>query len=392
MASQTPSYLFESRPEAVAAGRKKFREPNKKFTVHDPRIVRGNTYAPGNLFVDRANASVTQAQEKAEQARQRQAAKKRAIADARARELAAEPQLPPGRVSIPLQTDAYLDELEDQSFSADASVQTDVGVTQRKAPKFKKKVMGVSIGTSILPGELFDFDMSIDPILEVLVGKCVDQGSAEVLREQELKLLNATEREYSSRTRAAELEAKRLMDETEKRYKQKEQVLAQHRARHQAQKTMALKVISQNISKSFLAGLQNTVLGQLEEAAVMPDPARNQVDTIFLPWLFTEVNKRLAQIKSSHFILDDVLTRTVQAAFDEVTAHHEAERRALVEMEEQRLNREAERVRLIALREEMELKKREAELKALESSRTAATEDTESRDDSNLPDDADSDS
>lgn len=202
MDTANQSYLFESRPEAVAAGRKKYRDvpaPPRRKPITDPRVVRGNTYAPGNLFVERANASVTEAAQRAEAAQRKQSEKRQREAAAREAALNADPVMLPGRMSIPIQTDAYLDELENQLFRAEQSIQTDPDLTRKIAPKFQKKKLGISIGTSILPGELFDFDMSIEPILEVLVGKCCDQGSIEVHQEQEIKLLKSTEAEYRTR-------------------------------------------------------------------------------------------------------------------------------------------------------------------------------------------------
>ena len=193
MDAGSQSYLFESRPEAVSGGRKKYRDgpavPRRK-PLQDPRIVRGNTYAPGNIFVDRANANVVQAQQRAEALRRKQLAEQQRENQLRQMQENAEPALPAGRVSIPVQTDAYLDDLVDQIFTASKDIQTDPDTTRKVAPKFKKKKMGISTGTSILPGELFDFDMSIEPILQVLVAKCCDQGSTEVHQEQEVKLLD----------------------------------------------------------------------------------------------------------------------------------------------------------------------------------------------------------
>jgi hypothetical protein len=43
---------------------------------------------------------------------------------------------------------------------------------------------GDSKGTQILDNELFDFNLEVEPILEVLVGKAIDQSLVEVLEEQ----------------------------------------------------------------------------------------------------------------------------------------------------------------------------------------------------------------
>lgn len=48
---------------------------------------------------------------------------------------------------------------------------------------------GIDAATQIYEGELFDFDREVEGILEVLVGKVVEQGWMEVLEEEELSAL-----------------------------------------------------------------------------------------------------------------------------------------------------------------------------------------------------------
>jgi hypothetical protein len=49
------------------------------------------------------------------------------------------------------------------------------------APVFVPKKMGISQETSIAPGDLFDFELAVGPVLETLVGKQLDMGLMEVL-------------------------------------------------------------------------------------------------------------------------------------------------------------------------------------------------------------------
>ena len=46
--------------------------------------------------------------------------------------------------------------------------------------------IGVDVETQIESGDLFDFDFEVEPILEVLVGKTLEQGLMEVMEEEEL--------------------------------------------------------------------------------------------------------------------------------------------------------------------------------------------------------------
>ena len=50
---------------------------------------------------------------------------------------------------------------------------------------------GLERDTQIEEGDLFDFDFEVEPMLEVLVGKTLEQGLMEVMEEEELATLRA---------------------------------------------------------------------------------------------------------------------------------------------------------------------------------------------------------
>lgn len=43
--------------------------------------------------------------------------------------------------------------------------------------------------TQIQPGDLFDFDLEVEPILEVLVGKTLHVAMLELMQEEELEVV-----------------------------------------------------------------------------------------------------------------------------------------------------------------------------------------------------------
>lgn len=61
-------------------------------------------------------------------------------------------------------------------------------------PVFERLSPGVEVGTQILPGELFHFDTEVTPILDVLVGKTIEQSLTEVFEEDELAALRQHQR------------------------------------------------------------------------------------------------------------------------------------------------------------------------------------------------------
>ena len=79
---------------------------------------------------------------------------------------------------------------------ADVTCQTDLFLDRPPTPKYIPAKTGVDTSTQIMPHELFDFDMEVKPILEVLVGKCVEQSLEEVFEEEELENLREQQRKF----------------------------------------------------------------------------------------------------------------------------------------------------------------------------------------------------
>lgn len=64
--------------------------------------------------------------------------------------------------------------------------------------------------TQIEDDELFDFDTEVEPILQVLVGKSVEQGRMEVIEEDEIEELRLHQIAYEQERDAELLEVQRL--------------------------------------------------------------------------------------------------------------------------------------------------------------------------------------
>lgn len=91
-----------------------------------------------------------------------------------------------GRAHTEIQTDPYLEELTDRPPEADAETQTEAFIDRPPSPLFIPSKHGIDASTQVEEGELFDFDLEVEPILEVLVGKTLQQSMMEVLEEEEL--------------------------------------------------------------------------------------------------------------------------------------------------------------------------------------------------------------
>ncbi|KAH9644779.1 hypothetical protein HF086_016273 [Spodoptera exigua] len=101
-------------------------------------------------------------------------------------------------------------QLFDKGVEMEVGVQTDLFVDRPATPVYVPAKTGADAFTQIYPGDLFDFDLEVQPILEVLVGKTTEQALAEVAQEEELATLREQQRRYCELRDAELAERQRL--------------------------------------------------------------------------------------------------------------------------------------------------------------------------------------
>ena len=74
--------------------------------------------------------------------------------------------------------------------------------------------------TQIADGDLFEFDIEVEPILGVLCGKVLEQSRMEVLEEEELRVMREQQRQFEQIRNAELAEAQRLLAAEERRLKE----------------------------------------------------------------------------------------------------------------------------------------------------------------------------
>ncbi|NWT45977.1 RSPH3 protein, partial [Chroicocephalus maculipennis] len=313
-------YSYCSRPRALPA-RPKYRappdaaEPEKEpiryaNLMYDRRVVRGNTYALQVVPVSTQPSPL-------EIQRQREARKK-ALARKRAKEQM-QPRTPEpveGREHIHVQTELYLEEISDRIIEVDTECQTDAFLDRPATPLFIPAKTGKDVATQIEEGELFDFDIEVKPILEVLIGKTVEQALLEVMEEEELAHLRARQRAYAELRNAELAEAQRL-EEQDRRYREeKERRKRQHMQMLQKQKETTEKIAARAFAQHYLADLVPSVFNNLRDSGFFYDPVERDIETEFLPWLMTEVEETLERKVLGRTVLDSLICTVVEKRLD----------------------------------------------------------------------------
>ena len=177
-------FSYSAQPHAAPVGMKKsrYRENNVEVSLDegsqnlgnimfDPRVVRGSTYAAKVITNTERIAEAKKTSRKINASKFKSAPGR-----------AGTPPAVDGRVHMKMQTEDFLEEITDKPLEHDVETQTLQIIDRPPSPLFIRTKIGVDITTQIEDGDLFDFDLEVEPILEVLVGKTIHLSMLELMQ------------------------------------------------------------------------------------------------------------------------------------------------------------------------------------------------------------------
>jgi hypothetical protein len=341
---------FASQPQAVRSRGPKYRDEmdaSKNNIMHDKRVVRGNTYA----------SMVEPKQDMGDVQKQREAQRRRLMRANQTKKRAGTPEPTPGRKHMDIQTDSYLEELTERTVEFEAETQTDFLLDRPPSPLFMPAKIGVDVDTQIMEGDLFDFDQEVEPVLEVLVGKTLEQSMMEVLEEEELESLRRHQEDFEKRRNAEMLVVQRMEAAEKRRQDEMERRMQQAQAQREQDLSVMKKVISRSVAASHLSSLRDRALAHLLDAGVFASSIEGAVDSKFMPDLLKQVTSQMQQSSADRNVVGAVMQSTMQSKLDahkkvlqserdRLAAIDAAEKQARIEAQQERLRLEAERQRI----------------------------------------------
>eukprot|EP00931_Biecheleriopsis_adriatica_P070329 TRINITY_DN4410_c0_g1_i1.p1 TRINITY_DN4410_c0_g1~~TRINITY_DN4410_c0_g1_i1.p1 ORF type:complete len:506 (-),score=163.45 TRINITY_DN4410_c0_g1_i1:233-1630(-) len=349
---------FASAPQAVGA-RSKYRDPNDTGRsghgniMYDRRVVRGNTYA----------ALVQPEPDMAEVQKQREAQRRRLMRANQTRKRPGTPEAVPGRKHTDIQTDSYLEELTERVVEFEAETQTDFILDRPPSPLFMPAKIGIDIETQIEDGELFDFDVECEPILEVLVGKTLEQSMMEVLEEEELASLQRHQEEFEKRRNAELLEVQRMEAAETRRSDETQRRVQQQNAQRERDLSTMKKVLSRSIAQQYLSGLQDILLQDLKDAGTFADKDKLAVESTFMANLLQGVKAHMEKTAIERKVADSIAASSVTAKLEQHSKVLDIERRRLAQIDDaERKSREEKQEALARRQREAEKVQKEQEL------------------------------
>lgn len=280
--------------------------------MHDRRVVRGNTYAAQVLPLS-AQAELQRQEVQKENSSKRPAnASTKKATPLEKEPRAMTPDAIDGRKHMDIQTEQYLEELKDKPDEVTQETQTDPMIDRPPTPLYVPFKSGRDAEAQIEDGDLFHFDTEVEPILDVIVGKTLEQAMLEVIQEEELELMRRQQMEFEQRRKEEALETQRLEAAEKRKFEEKERRKKQELMRIRREKETREKLGARMFAKTFLSSLENRVFARLQDEGWFHDSVEREVELEFMPWLMDTMDRELEKCRRARALVDDLIKASLQ--------------------------------------------------------------------------------
>jgi hypothetical protein len=264
-----------------------------------------------------------------------------------------------GREHREIQTELYLEEIVSRPLEVDASAQTDQFIDRPPTPVYIPRKRGIDAETQVYDGDLFDFDHEVAGMLDVIVGKTLEEALCEVLEEEELAGMARARAEFHRRRDAALAETQRLEAAEARRFAEKQRRVQQERERAAAERIAREKVAARAYAATYLSDLVGGVFGDLTNRGFFFDTVERDVETGFLPYISARVDADLERLRVARRVTDEIIRGALRVRRDGVSEwaeweERERETRDREERERQERERQEREAREAAEREREE--------------------------------------
>ncbi|KAL4096162.1 hypothetical protein PRIC1_009526 [Phytophthora ramorum] len=308
---QDLSYSYASKPRPVQTSRGKARDAASKATptniMHDPRIPRGSVFAPINT------ARPADGREKV---KKRRSTKKRGSSNNKSHPSVFEAQAVPSYGFTSISLEANLVEQTQPTPERESFSQTDAflprsGANQGNATTndmFMRPKIGIDISTQIEESDgLFNFDVEVKPLLNVLVNKTLAQALVEMKEEQEMQMLHRQHEVLKAEKSDARQGERELEDKAKEANRRKELTKKKKAEKQQRELVMRKKLFAWQFARPLVSEAFNQATSTLQKKGVFYDPILRHLAM----WLAGDVyegadaNIRLRALSSE--LLDDLI-------------------------------------------------------------------------------------
>uniref|UniRef100_A0A3P8VLX4 Radial spoke head 3 n=1 Tax=Cynoglossus semilaevis TaxID=244447 RepID=A0A3P8VLX4_CYNSE len=166
---------------------------------------------------------------------------------------------------------------------------------------------GRDAATQLEERDLIVFDRDVRPVVEILVGKTIEQSLLEVMEEEELAFVRAQQKALQEILNEERAQVHRLQEQERRHREAKESKMAQQWKVLMKEKETAEKIAAWAYTQRYLADLKPTVITTLKNDGFLYDPVERDLETNFMPGLLSEIYVVMEGRQAAREVLDTVM-------------------------------------------------------------------------------------
>lgn len=276
------TYKASARPVQERTKYRDDSDPTKQFCniAVDPRIYRGSTYARRSIMTE-------QVQKIPSYPKKVVARTADAEFDALHRE---------GYSEALVQTDDFDGNVVIVKKEQEIGIQTDPYTEKPIVHRKPAPLRAVGVKTDVPGTSLFDFNIQVQPIVTTLCQKAMTQALMEVAEELELEQMQTYLKAFDHKAKVDAQAIARIEQAEQKKYEEKERIVAERLKIEEAQLEMRAKVLARGYAEYFTWDLDNDVMRVLETNGYFYDETEKEIELQFMPWLTEQANAAMAKV------------------------------------------------------------------------------------------------
>ena len=316
------SFQFSAQPQVIRTGQQMYRDPYKDFIkiapqniMHDRRVVRGNTFAalviPTSMQPDPVLAEKQKEQEIERRYRMERLRKKRQEENIKTKMMEDEEE----KIRIKeLEHQNDWKELEDyDNMIEEQDIEPDYYIDKPPTPVFIENPKGTDRSVQVIDEELFDFELEVEPILQVLVGKACENAMAEVIEEWEKDTYTDHKKKFLIIKEAELMETQRMEAARNRRRREAERRYANFRTAKGQLGWANSKLCARQMSKKLLSLFKRDTYQELKDQGILRDPTQFAMCSRFLPSMYGQARAELLRDNEFTEGVDSYIMMTLRA-------------------------------------------------------------------------------
>ena len=198
-------------------------------------------------------------------------------------------------------------------------------------PKFIPLPPGKEVATQIEDGELFDYDLEVEPILEVLVGRSLLSATYELIQEEERKEYLSHKKKYEQEREFELINLQRMDAARQRREDEKNRRAKQVEQKKLYDIEIQKKLMSKMSSKFYLSNLKKNVVNSLFERGVLRDKQEMRLGNLISYEYITEAD----HLERRSTSIREALLKIGEDKLNELSMRH----KSVVDKERERLKK-----------------------------------------------------